>query len=201
MPKVEGGDDPEKRNESNICESEVEPPEGQGDGEELHEDADHIFFLLGSLLGSFGGLVEMTTQAEVANDGEAEQSEGEPIDYQRRGVDRDRKRIELLFDQVVGEEGEERKAEEEAEIGPENEGVDALEPVDHVMVIDPVDAGEGEGQEIDGNVGGMVTKPGIPSAWGTLNSSTRTVMMTAITPSEKASSHDGDGCDAMGEGG
>lgn len=78
MPKVEGGDDPEKRNESNICESEVEPPEGQGDGEELHEDADHIFFLLGSLLGSFGGLVEMTTQAEVADDGEASRVKASP---------------------------------------------------------------------------------------------------------------------------
>ena len=49
-----------------------------------------------------------------------------------------------------GGEGEEREAEEEGEVGPEDAVGDVLEVVDEVVVVDPVDAGLDEAEEIDG---------------------------------------------------
>ncbi len=55
----------------------------------------------------------------------------------------------MLLDHVIGKEGQERKAEEEAEVGPQDEHVDLFEPVDEVVMVDPVDAGEDEGEQVD----------------------------------------------------
>jgi hypothetical protein len=49
----------------------------------------------------------------------------------------------------VGSDGDERQREEEGEIGPEDAVSDLVEVVDEVVVVDPIDAGLDEAEEID----------------------------------------------------
>ena len=48
------------------------------------------------------------------------QEEAEPCEYHRGGVERDRERVRTLFDDVGGEEGQQRRGEEIREIGVED---------------------------------------------------------------------------------
>ena len=63
-------------------------------------------------------------------------------------------------------------------------GVDGHNLVPSVVALDPVPA---EGGRPTVTVGNTARNPATPSCVGTFNSSTMMVMMTAITPSEKAS--------------
>ena len=103
-----------------------------------------------------------------------------------RDVDGDRKGVHLLFEDVGGEEGEQREAEEEAEVGVEDAIVGFFGAVDEMMVIDPVDADEGKGDEIEAEGGENGAKAGEAVLVGDL----------------ELEHHDGDddGDDSVGEG-
>ena len=105
------------------------------------------------MLGELGLRVEFGVAPAMAADGEGEELEGEPATEQGRGVERDREAVVTLLDKVIGEEGYEREEEEQAQVGPEDERVDQLQAVDEVVVVDPVNAGEGERDEINGERG------------------------------------------------
>ena len=124
--------------------------------------------------------------AEAPDDGEAQQHEAESGDDHGGSVEGDGEGVELHLEQVGGEEGEEREAEEEEEIGVEDGLVSLFGAVDEVVVVDPVDGGEGEGQSVDGEGGEDGTEPG----------------QTGLVWGFELEHHDGDddGDDSVGEG-
>ncbi len=65
------------------------------------------------------------------------------------GVERDGEGRDAAVAHPVGGEGDQRKAEEEGEVGPEDAVGDVVEVVGEVVVVDPVDAGLDEAEEID----------------------------------------------------
>ena len=115
-----------------------------GDGDGVEAERDPVLGLGGAVLGGAG-----FAEAEPALDGEAEQHEGAAGEQERKGVDDDRGAVAFFLKDPGGEEGKERAGEEEEQIAVEDAGVDLLDAVDEQVVIDPVDAGEGEGEQID----------------------------------------------------
>ena len=94
--------------------------------------------------------VELGLAPAMAVDGKGKELEGKPATEQAARIERDREAVAMLFDEVVGEEGDQREEEEQAQVGPEDQGVDQLEAFDEIVVVDPVDAGEGERDQVDG---------------------------------------------------
>ena len=66
----------------------------------------------------------------------------------------------MLLDDIGGEEGQERGGEEEGEVGVEDAMVGLVGAVDEVVVIDPVDSDEAEGEEVDEENGGEGAESG-----------------------------------------
>ena len=92
---------------------------------------------------------ELSCVAQTAADSQAQKKEAETSEDHGRDVNGDREGVHLLFEDVGGEERQQREAEEEAEIGIEDEFVRLFGAVDEVVVVDPVNAGEGKGDEIE----------------------------------------------------
>jgi len=92
----------------------------------------------------------------------------------------------MFFEDVVGEERQEGEKEEEEEVGVEGALVGLVGAVDEVVVVDPVDADEGEAEEIDCHGGDDLEKAGEAVGGGDF----------------EVEDHDGDddGDDAVGEG-
>jgi hypothetical protein len=65
------------------------------------------------------------------------------------GVESDGKGRDAADGNPVGSNGDERQREEESEVGPEDAVGDLIKVVDEVVVVNPVDAGLNEAEEID----------------------------------------------------
>jgi hypothetical protein len=114
---------------------------------------------------------------------------GDSGEHAGEGVERDGEGRDAAVADPGGGEGDQGEREEEGEVRPEDAVGDVVEIVDEVVVVDPVDAGLDEAEEVDGEQGEKAWRPlrletSLP---GTCSSSTMMVMMTAMTPSEKAS--------------
>jgi hypothetical protein len=142
------GGDPDDGDEGTEAECELWVVEGEGNSGDVGEDGEPVLVLDGGVLG-----LKLVGFAEAAGDGHAQKKEAEAGDDHGRGVECDREGVHFLFEDVGGEERQEREAEEEEEIGVENEFVGFFGAVDEVVVIDPVDADEGKGDGIDGQGG------------------------------------------------
>lgn len=151
------------------------------DGDEVESEAGIVLALGGDVFG-----LEPSGLFEQAADGETQQEEGDAGDDHGGGIECDRERVSVLFDDVAGEEGQERGREEEGEVGVENAVVGLLGAVDEVMVVYPVDTDEGEGEEVDEEDGGDFEETGGPVLFGDF----------------ELEDHDGDddGEDSVGEG-
>ena len=76
---------------------------------------------------------------EMSSDGGGENDEPQTAEEEFARIDGDGKGVELFTQNVTGGEWEERQAKEQEEIGIKNRGIDMLQPVYEVIVIDPVD--------------------------------------------------------------
>ncbi len=138
------GDDPDDVDEGEDGESEAGIEKCQGDSDEVDGKAGEVLSLLG---GTF--FLEPALIAKMAVDGTAQQKEAGGGDQEGDGVEDDGEGIEVFLKHPGGEEGEEREAEEEREVGVEDARVSLFDAADEMVVVDPVDGGEGEGEEID----------------------------------------------------
>jgi len=176
-----GGGDPDDGDEGAEAESEVRVVEGEGNRDEVGEERHPVFVLDGGVAG-----LELVGEAKAAGDGETQKHEAETGDDHRGGVKSDGEGVELFVEDVGGEEGQEREAEEEEEVGVEDGLVGLFGAVDEVVVVDPVNAGEGEGDGVDVEGG----KDGVEAGGAVL------------VGDFEFEHHDGDddGDDAVGEG-
>ena len=147
-PDAGSGDDPDDHHEGNDRECKIRVVEGERDGDEVEAERHPVFALRGDVF-----LFEAVLEAEATADGEAEEEKAEGDDDHGDGVKGDGEGLDLLFDEVGGEEGNQGEAEEEAEVGVEDALVGFADAMDEVVVVDPVNAGEGEGEKVDGERG------------------------------------------------
>ncbi len=139
-----GRDDPHDGDEGNGCERKPGVEVRERNRDEVEAEAGVVFALGGDVF-----LVECSCELEQAADGEAHKEKADAGQNHGGRVERYREGVGLLFDDVGGEEGEQRDAEEESEVGIEDTGVGSLDATDEVVVIDPVNAGEREAEQID----------------------------------------------------
>jgi hypothetical protein len=144
-----GGDDPDDSDQSDCGEREVRVKLCERDGYEVEDEAGVVFALSDDVFA-----LEATGLFEQAADGETQEEEGEAGDDHRGGVEGDGEGVGVLLEDVGGEEGQKRGGEEEGEVGVEDAMVGLFGAVDEVVVVDPVDADEGEGEEVDEENGG-----------------------------------------------
>lgn len=141
---AEIGQDPDEGDEGVDQHGKDGMPESDRDGEEIEAEGEPVFALGGGVLtGALAG------EAKAPLDGETEQHEGEAAGEEGQGIEDDGEAVVLFFQNPGGEVGEQRGAEQEEEIAVEDAAVDFFNAVDKEMVIDPVDAGEGEGEDVD----------------------------------------------------
>ena len=88
-------------------------------------------------------------KTEAALDGETKQHEGEAGRKQGKAVEDDGEAVTLFFKHPGGEVRKKRGTEEKEQIGVEDAAIDLFNAMDEEMVIDPIDAGEGEGEDVD----------------------------------------------------
>ncbi len=88
-------------------------------------------------------------EAEPPHDREAEEEEAGSGGDERDGVEDDGEGVQLFLKDPGGEEGEEGEREEKDVVGVKDAGVDFFDAADELVVVNPVDGGEGEGEEID----------------------------------------------------
>jgi hypothetical protein len=122
--------------------------------------------------------------------GAGEVEVGDGGQEQDGAVDRHRHRGGVALAHPGRDEGDEREPEEQVDVRPEHAPVHALDGVQQVVVVVPVDGQEHEAQEVAGELAGegkQVRQRGAP---GGLSSSTMMVMTMAMTPSLKASRRD-----------
>ena len=143
-----GGVDPDDGDEGGDAKGEMGVGEGEGDGDEVEGERDPVLDL-----GEGVVLIECSGLAEAADDGDAEEEEGESGDDHGGGVEGDGEGVEVFFEQVGGEEGEQREAEEEGEVGVEDGLIGLAGTVDEVVVVYPVNACKREGEGVDGEGG------------------------------------------------
>ncbi len=127
----------------------------EGNGDDVQAEAGVVFALGGDVF-----LVELSCELEQAADGEAHKEETDAGQNHGGRVERNREGVGLLFDDVRSKEGEQRGAEEEAEVGVEDAGIGPLDAPDEVVVIDPVNPGEREAEQIDEEDGRDCKKTG-----------------------------------------
>ena len=118
--------------------------EGDGDRDEVEREGEPVF-ALGS--GVYGGVV--AGEAKATLDGETEDHEGDAAREQRERVEDDGEGVAIFFKDPGGEVGKKRGAEEKEQVAVEDAGVHLLNAAEEQVVIDPVDAGKGEGENID----------------------------------------------------
>jgi hypothetical protein len=176
-----GGGDPDDGNEGDKAEGHVWMLEGERYRDEVDEEREVVFaFDRFVLVFKFSGM------AQTAGDGEAQEEKAEAGKDHRGDIDGDREGVHLLFQDIGGEEGQEGEAEEEAKVGVEDEVVGLLGAMDEMVMVDPVDRGEGERDEIEAQCGENGAQTGEAVLVGDL----------------ELEHHDGDddGDDSIGEG-
>ena len=116
-----------------------------------------------------------------------------------RSADRDRavggggEGVAMRRSDPFGGERDEREPEEQEQVRPHHGPGDALGEPQQVMVVVPVDPDHREAQDVDEQRGKPALEPVEIGVSGVLRPSTMIVMITAITPSVKASSR----CESM----
>src|SRR6185437_8582345 len=93
-------------------------------------------------------------------DGEAKQQKTKAGDNHGCRIERDRKSVQLLFEHIGRKEWQQREAEEKTEVGIKDALISLLDSMHKMVVIDPVDAGEAEGDQIDNQRGQYSAKSG-----------------------------------------
>ena len=110
-----GGDDPDDHHEGDDRESEIRVIEGEWCGDEVEAERYPVF-----ALGVDVFLLQFAGEAEASADSQAQKQVAESGHDHRGDVQRDREGVDLFFKEVGGEEGEQREAEEECEVGVED---------------------------------------------------------------------------------
>jgi hypothetical protein len=139
-----GGGNPYDGDEGYEAKCHVRMLEGERDRDEIDEERKIVFALDGGVLG-----FQFARMAQAAADREAQEEEAEAGQDHGRDVDGDREGVHLLFEDIGGKKREQREAEEEAEVGVEDELVGLFGAVDEVVVIDPINRSESKGDEIE----------------------------------------------------
>lgn len=118
--------------------------EGDGNGNEIDEEGEPVFSLDRDVFRfKFAGV----TQSPA--DGKAEAKKAETGDDHRGDVNRDREGVDLLVEDIRGEERKKGETEEKGEICVEDELVNLFGSVDELVVIYPIDTDEGERNEVE----------------------------------------------------
>lgn len=176
-----GGRHPDDGDEGTQAESHVGMGEGHRNSHQISEERVEMLALDGGVLG-----LEFAGEAEAAANGEAQQQKAEAGDDHRRDVEGDREGVHLFFKHIRGEEGQQRQAEEEEEIGIEDELIGLLGAVDQVVMIYPIYPRKCKGDGIDGEDWENRVEPGD----------------SVLAGNFELKHHDGDddGDDSVGEG-
>jgi hypothetical protein len=138
-----GGCDPDDGDEGDQAKRHERMLEGERDRYNVDEEGEPVLALDGSVFG-----VKFACVAQAAADGQTEKEKTEASHDHGRDVNGDREGVHLLFENVRGEEGEQREAEEEAEVGVEDEVIGLFGAVNEVVMVDPIDPDEGKGDEV-----------------------------------------------------
>ena len=143
-----GGGYPDDGNEGSEAERDARVLEGDGNGDEIDEKGEPVFALDCCIFCfKFAGVTEAPA------DGEVQAEEAEAGDDHRRDVNSDREGVHLLVEHIGSEERQKGETEEKGQICVKDELVDLFGAVDELVVVDPVNAGEGEGDEIEAEGG------------------------------------------------
>ena len=143
-----GGGDPDDGNEGDEAKRNVRVLAGNRDRDEIDEERKVVFALNCRVLR-----LQLARVAETATDGQTQEEKAEPCHDHGRDVDGNREGVHLLVEDIGGEEGEQREAEEETEVGVEDTLVGLLGAVDEVVMVDPVNGSEGKGDEVEAQGG------------------------------------------------
>src|ERR1700677_550324 len=117
--------------------------EGERNGHKIDEEGKPVF-----ALDSFVLRLKPAHVTQAAADGQSQKKKTEAGDNHGRDVESDGERVHLLVEHVRGEKRQQRQAEEKAEVGIEDEFVGLLGAVNELVMVNPVNAGEGEGEEV-----------------------------------------------------
>jgi len=139
-----GGSDPNDGDEGDEAERHARVLEGKRDCYEIDEARKIVFALNGSVLG-----LQLAHVAETAADGHPQEKKAEAGQDHGRDVYGNGEGVHHLLEDIGGEEGQQREAEEKAKVGVEDTVVGLVTPADEVVMIDPVNASEGKGDEIE----------------------------------------------------
>jgi hypothetical protein len=145
---AESGDYPEESDGGDEAEGYSGIVRGERDGDEVDGERSPVLELHGAV-----GVFEGAFGALAGADGETQEHEAEAGDEQRGRVDGYGEAVIGFLVNVGGEERKQREAEEPDEVGPEDVGRGFAKAMDQQMVVDPVDADEGEGERVDGDAG------------------------------------------------
>ena len=105
-----------------------------------------------------------------------------------KAIQRDCARIAMIVAHIGRDEGDERHPEEEIVVGPEKAGIGMAGGVQKMVMIDPHDGDHQKAEQIGEELGRDAAQRDVSVvSRGTFSSSTMMVMMTAMTPSLKAS--------------
>lgn len=176
-----GGGDPDDGDEGDQAKRHLRVLERERNRHEIDEEGEPVFALDGFVLR-----LKLARVAQTASDGQTQKEKAETSQDHGSDIDGDREGVHLFFEDVGGEEGQQREAEEEAEVGVEDKLVGLIGAMDEVVMINPIDPYEGKGDEIEAQSGENCANTGEPVLTGDL----------------ELEHHDGDddGDDSVGEG-
>jgi hypothetical protein len=143
-----GGSNPNDGDEGDEAKRQAWMLEGERDSDEIDEEGKVVFALDGGVFR-----FQFSRVAQAAADGQPKKEKAEAGQDHGGDVDGDGEGVHLLFEDVGGKEREQREAEEEAEVGVEDTLVSLFGAVDEVVMVDPVNPHEGEGDEIEAEGG------------------------------------------------
>jgi hypothetical protein len=142
------GSDPDDGDEGAEPQSDAGMLECDRDAYEINEERKIVFSLHGCVF-----CFKFSCVLKPPADGQAQKKKAEAGNDHRCDIDGDGERVQLLLQNIGGKEGQQRQAEEKSKVGIQDEVIGFLGAVDEVMMVDPVDPGEGEGDEIEAKRG------------------------------------------------
>jgi hypothetical protein len=142
--EADRGGYPDDGDECGEAEGEMRVLKSKGDGNEVDKERDPVLALDRLVLCFKPARV---TQAPA--DRQTQQKKAEPGNDHRRDVEGNREGVHLLLEDVGGEERQQRETEEKAKVGVEDQFIGILGSMDEVVVVNPVNADESEGDEVE----------------------------------------------------
>ena len=140
----EPGNDPQQSAEGEIGRRNERMPVGERHCKRIQGQAEKTFAGFRLLGGKFGWIRDAGAM-EMPSDGGGENDESQPAEEEFARINSNGKGIELFSQHVTGGEWEERQAKKQEEIGIEYRGINTLQAVYQMIVIDPVDPRVSEG--------------------------------------------------------